>query len=1128
MTRKIKLINTIKFLFFAAIILLTVIIVILQITRSQNQFTERSELVRNDYVAAQKTMIKREVMQVVATIKSQRAQSKLQTRQLTKQRSCQAYAVAQNLYNKFHLYKPEAEVKQLIVETLRSLRFKQDGGYFFITSLDGTEVLFADKPELEGMNLLNMQDTTGKFVVKDMIDIAENSGEGSYEYHWSKPDVAGNNYLKVSYVKHFQPYGWVIGTGLYVADIEKKMQKKLLTEISQIRFGEQGYIFINRFNADVLVVKGKLFDGTKKLWQIFNGNPQKTKAVFAKVYKAAQSTNGDYIYYTFQKLKGSGKLIDAPKTSFIYGIKDLQWLVGTGVYLDDVEEQIAALQIQQTRQLHDDIKTTVLASLLLLIVFLALFHILSRWIISDFAHFVKSVDKAASGDLEIDCQAIHFSELVKMGDDVNIMLHNKVSAQRDLLEEKENLRITLNSIGDAVIATDIEGRITSMNPVAAQLTGWDIKDALGAELADIFNIVNAVTKQKAINPVCQVLENGKIIELANHTLLIAKGGARYHIADSAAPIHDIYGTIAGVVLVFRDVSEDYYMREKLNRSEKRYRNFFENSSDAMLIIRDGLFIDCNNTAATLLGYSSTEELKLKKPDELSPEFQPGGQKSADKVFEMIELALKKGSHRFEWEHLTKIGDPIPVEVSLTAMTTDDGNIVLHTVWRDLSVRNLAIAQLEHLAHHHPLTGLPNRLLLNARLEHSIQYAQRENIKGALLFLDLDDFKKINDSLGHSCGDEVLQIAATRLQQTERAVDTVAHISGDEFVIVLQSIRNINDAVTLAQKILLSMRQPFVVNDYELFISCSIGIVEFDGNCDGMENLLKHADAAMYQAKANGKNSYQIYSAQLTESLMAKVVLEAQLRRALEHHELVVFYQPQVSLPQGNIVAVEALMRWQHPELGLIPPNQFIPLSEETGLIVPMGEWIMRCACEQLVEWRAQGYNIHRVAVNLSGKQLQLETLPQIVQKVLQQTGCPAYALELEITEGFIMRHPEQTIAMLQQIRELGVEMSVDDFGTGHSSLNYLKRLPINRLKIDCSFVWDIGKSTNGEALVKSIINLGHNLNLQITAEGIENEEQKLFLENLHCNEGQGYLFSKPQTAEEITKLLQKKQSNNRG
>ena len=553
----------------------------------------------------------------------------------------------------------------------------------------------------------------------------------------------------------------------------------------------------------------------------------------------------------------------------------------------------------------------------------------------------------------------------------------------------------------------------------------------------------------------------------------------------------------------------------LNMSEKRYRTFFENSSDPMIIIKDEIFIDCNMAAVKLLQYDSVDDLLQKKPGQLSPKFQTDGMLSATKATSLFNITLTRGSHRFEWNHLSKNGDIIPVEISLTAIPTEKG-MVLHTVWRDISARKQTMEKLNYLAHHHPLTGLPNRLLLTERLKNALQLAKRENSRGAVLFLDLDNFKKINDSLGHNAGDEVLKIIAQRLLEQCHQADTVAHLSGDEFVVILQNINATGNVTVKAQQILDCVQRPFIVDDYELFISCSIGIVEFDGDCSSIEDLLKNADATMYAAKSNGKNCFQQYSAKSTDSAMQKMVLESQLRHALARNELVVHYQPQVTLPQGNIVAVEALMRWQHPTMGLVPPDDFIPLSEETGLIIPMGEWIMFTACKQLVEWRKQGIDIHRVAVNLSGRQLQLDSLPQTVQKILHQTGCPAYCLELEITEGFIMRHPEQSIAMLQQVQELGVELSVDDFGTGHSSLNYLKRLPINRLKIDRSFVSDIGVNTNGETIIRAIIAMGHSLNLAITAEGIETDLQRKFLEDLHCNEAQGYLFNKPLPA---TKLI---------
>ncbi len=691
----------------------------------------------------------------------------------------------------------------------------------------------------------------------------------------------------------------------------------------------------------------------------------------------------------------------------------------------------------------------------------------------------------------------------------------------ELYASKEDFRTTLNSIGDAVIATDTNGNVTAINPAAERLTGWNAEDCVGQPLDVVFNIINVSTRIAAENPVQQVLKEGKTVELANHTVLLAKDGCEYHIADSAAPIYVADGTITGVVLVFSDISAQYNVREQLKNSEERYRTFFVNSTDPMMILQDGMLVDCNQALVTLLQYDSTDELIHCTTVQISPEFQPDGQRSDFKYHEMINMVLQNGAYRFEWNHLTKGGDIVPVEISATKIPSENG-MVVHGVMRDISKQNQALQQLKHLAHHNPLTGLPNRLLLSARLEHSIQHIQRENALGAVLFMDLDNFKKINDSLGHSAGDEVLITVAQRLLEHSRDVDTVAHLGGDEFVIILHSISSIGDAELHAKQIMTSMQQPFIIDGYEMFISCSIGIVEFDSSCSDMESLLKKADAAMYKAKDEGKNGYQLYSANMTDIVMEKVLLESQLRRALERNEIVVHYQPQVALPSGKIIAVEALMRWQHPELGLVPPDRFIPLSEETGLIIPMGEWIMRESCRQFVAWRQQGYDIHRVAVNLSGKQIHLDTLPDTVLNILQETGCPAYALELEITEGFVMRHPEASIAMLNKIRQLGVSLSVDDFGTGHSSLKYLKRLPINRLKIDRSFVMDIGNNPDGEVLVETIVTMGHSLKLSITAEGIETEQQKRFLDLLGCNEGQGYLFSKPLPVDQLTAKLSKR------
>ncbi|MCK4502071.1 MAG: EAL domain-containing protein, partial [Desulfuromonadales bacterium] len=578
-------------------------------------------------------------------------------------------------------------------------------------------------------------------------------------------------------------------------------------------------------------------------------------------------------------------------------------------------------------------------------------------------------------------------------------------------------------------------------------------------------------------------------------------GGKRHMEISLIPYVEEDGTVSGVVSRSKDITEQTEQEAKLRLSAK----VFESTTEGITITdKNGTILAVNPAFCEITGYAENEVLGG------NPKILKSGRQDEEYYREMWQSLKKTGQWRGEIWNKRKNGEIYPELLTISSIKNDEGETVNYVaIFSDITPIKLAAERLEYQAHHHPLTGLPNRLLLYARLEHSIQHVKREREHGAVMFLDLDNFKKINDSLGHKAGDEVLKEVALRLQEHSREVDTVSHLSGDEFVIVLQSIRTVHDATARAQQILDSLQKPFIVGEYELYISGSIGITEFSGDSEDIESLLKNADSAMYKAKEAGKNCYQLYSSDLTDTAIEKVLLETHLRRALERNELVLHYQPQVALPEGNIVAMEALVRWQHPDLGLLPPDKFIHLSEETGLIIPIGEWVLKTACEQLLIWREQGHGLRRIAVNLSGMQIQQKNLVEMVEKVLLETGCPSGSLELEITEGFIMQHPEQSISVLQRIRALGVELSVDDFGTGHSSLSYLKKLPINRLKIDRTFVWDIGENPDGEAITKVVIAMGHSLNLQITAEGIETPEQRKFLEAQGCNEAQGYLFSRP-------------------
>ena len=427
--------------------------------------------------------------------------------------------------------------------------------------------------------------------------------------------------------------------------------------------------------------------------------------------------------------------------------------------------------------------------------------------------------------------------------------------------------------------------------------------------------------------------------------------------------------------------------------------------------------------------------------------------------------------------------------------------------------------LHHLAHHDPLTSLPNLLLFRDRFNQAIIKCKRLDKGLALLFVDLDNFKEVNDSLGHSIGDRLLQVVADRLSTSVRSEDTVARLGGDEFIIIISDLNDAADAKRLAQKLLNSLKAPIKVNGYELNVTASIGISSYPNDGEIAEVLLRNADAAMYHAKESGRNTFEFYTAQLTEKAFDRVRTESALRKAIEQNQFIVYYQPQVDLASGRIIGSEALVRWQHPEYGVIPPIRFLPIAEETGQIVDIGKIVLRESCKQLVRLAEAGYPEFRMAVNLSTKQMGRGLIVNVVKEILQETGCNAKNLELEITESTLVQSPEDTTAELNTLRALGISIAIDDFGTGYSSLSYLKRFPISKLKIDRSFVSEIPLNADDCAISKAIIALGKALGLVVIAEGVEEKEQADFLIQQGCEEAQGYYYSKPLSDSDLMQFL---------
>ena len=499
---------------------------------------------------------------------------------------------------------------------------------------------------------------------------------------------------------------------------------------------------------------------------------------------------------------------------------------------------------------------------------------------------------------------------------------------------------------------------------------------------------------------------------------------------------------------------------------------------------------------------------------------------AERLIEQMQVVLATQQIRSVDYELLRLGQVHHFEARLVATGPDE---VLGLV-RDISERKRTEEQIRRLAYCDSLTGIPNRQAFLETLERELHRSKLGNKKFAVLFMDLDAFKRINDTLGHNVGDNLLKIVSERLRETIRPSDLVsrgdqsnnlARLGGDEFTILIPDLDRVENALNVAHRVKDAMRRPFLIDGHEIFVTASIGISLFPEDGDDCDSLLKYADTAMYHAKNCGKNNAKLYSSSLTMQIMSHVKLEVGLRKALKNEELYLLYQPQIDVRSSEIVGVEALVRWRHPERGIISPTEFIPLAEETGLIVPIGEWVLRTACNQAKAWQRLTQRSIRMAVNLSAKQFKDENLTQIVLSALHDTGLDPKMLELELTEGTLMDDARATMATLEQLRGIGVYLSIDDFGTGYSSMNYLKRFDVRALKIDKSFICGLPQDSENAAITRAIIAMAHGLKMVVVAEGVETDEQLVMLEEYGCDMVQGFYLGHPSPQESITLMLHK-------
>ncbi|MFJ9990714.1 phosphodiesterase DibA [Pseudomonas putida] len=552
------------------------------------------------------------------------------------------------------------------------------------------------------------------------------------------------------------------------------------------------------------------------------------------------------------------------------------------------------------------------------------------------------------------------------------------------------------------------------------------------------------------------------------------------------------------------------------RSEDRERlrmaaAVFDSTLEGVLVTdRNGLIVHVNRAFMRITGYQQDEVLGQR------PSKFKSGRHGAPFYQQIYATLAEKGEWSGEIWNRRKSGEIYPQWQTICAIHDDSGELSHYVaVFSDISAIKHSEQELAYLAHHDPLTGLPNRLLFNDRAEQALAAAQANKRGCALLLLDLDHFQSINDSLGHTIGDQLLKLVGERLQEQLGSGVTLARLGGDEFAVLLEGCQQVAQAATTAQGILERLRQPFAFEGQHLFIGASIGISLFPSDALSAEQLLRNADSALFKAKSNGRACYALYTEELTAHAQHRVETAGELRRALAQEELRVFYQPVHDLFTGSMVGVEALVRWQHPERGLVPPGEFIPIAERTGLIVDIDAWVLRQACRQMVQWQAEGRVLDFVAVNLSSRLFGQRGLYRQVAEVLDETGLDPALLELEVTESAVMEDPEVALEQLHRLRELGLRLAIDDFGTGYSSLLRLKRLPVQKLKIDQGFVAGLPNDEDDIAIVRVIIALARSMGMQVHAEGIEQAEQARLLLEQQCDLGQGYWFGRPVAAESL-------------
>jgi len=907
-------------------------------------FNSQVNTLAHDSYRQQQQQISAEVAAAKSYISYMHDSANRELRLQAKAKVDHAYSIANSLYQQQKDQLSKTKVQELIVETLRPLRFFSGRGYYFIASLEGDSILSASNPELENSDLLSAKATIQQSAREVINSVANPQRAGFSSYRWpstGNPEIYAD---KISYAKVFAPYDWIIGSGDYVDSFTADLHAAALLRLSQLRIDGNGYIAVLDKNANWLLAP----PSSSWFWQTDLITPNNSDSLNSLLALAA--AGGGFISTDSLgqvTTKGSGNL------SLIKSIDDYQWIIVAG----SQQHESAARFVSKRQSLKNKERQTqgFLIFTLLLTVLITLSYILL------FSRSYKQLFKRYQANIELKNQS--------------------------LMENSKELRVAagfFNLATEGIIITDAEQKIIAVNPACCATTGYFEADLLS--------------------------QTPNILSSGNHD-----------------------------------------------------KHFYQN-----------MWREINRT----------------------------------------------GKWQGEIWNKRKSGQVFPQWMSVSACKDERGEVFNYiSIFSDSTERKNAEQRLRRLAEYDPLTELANRRLLTDRAEQAISFCKRnQEHKLALMFIDLDRFKNINDSLGHAIGDKVLQHIAKRLLDTFRTSDTVCRLGGDEFIILIDDIDVESAAAHLANRVLHELAQPLHIEEQDLVITPSIGISVYPDNGKDFGTLLKNADAALYHAKSEGRNNFQFFTNDMNIRATQKLSIERDLRKALKRHEFEIHFQAQYLLSNGQLSGCEALIRWHCPRRGLVPPDQFISIAEETGIIVPIGEWVIAQCCQQAKDWQQKGLQPISIAVNVSSGQFN-KTLVPFIRNALRDSELEARWLVVEVTESALMNDPELSRNILLELQALGIQIALDDFGTGYSSLAYLKRFPIDKLKIDKAFIDGLPEDKDDIALTKSMIDVAANLNMTTIAEGVESQEQYQFLQQLGCQQMQGYFKAKPLNAAQFEQLM---------